>query len=176
MTVSVGPRKVQVVVRRPAIIANKSMGGVDLCDRMISYHKMETRTTRWNLLVIAHFVDLALSNCWIENWIDSQLKMQLYDFRIAVALAFINAEAPSSDLSSDSDSEAEPRRGSVPAQPDRASRVSSAKHLPIACDPKNAARCRLVGCKGKTRVKCEKCGVFLCMSVARNCFTDFHTK
>ena len=170
--------KVHVVVRRPAVIAmyNKSMGGVDLCDRMISYHKMETRTRRWNLRVIAHFVDLALSNCWIENQIDSQLKMQLYDFRIAVALALINAEAPSSDLSSDSDSEAEPRRGSVSALPDRASRVSSAKHLPIACDLKNAARCRLEGCKGKTRVKCEKCGVFLCMSVARNCFRDFHTK
>ena len=94
--------------------------------------------------------------------------MQLYDFRIAVALALINAEAPSSDLSSDSDSEAEPRRGSV-ALPDRASRVSSAKHLPIACDLKNAARCRLEGCN--TRVKCEKCGVFLCMSVGGTQFS-----
>lgn len=60
--------------------------------------------------------------------------MQLYDVRIAVALVLINAEAPSSDLSSDSDSEpqAEPRRGRVSALPDRSFRVPSINHMPIA--------------------------------------------
>ena len=162
--------QVRVVVRRPAVIAmyNKSMGGVDLCDRVISYHKMETRTTRWNLRVIAHFVDLALSNCWIENRIDSQLKMQLYDFRIAVALTLVNAEVPTGTL----------RLSQDEAVYQLCLTVRLACHLPviIACDLRNDARCRLEGCKGKTRMKCEKCGVFLYMSVARNCFRDFHTK
>ena len=55
--------RTHVGVRRPAVIAtyNKYIGGVDMCDIMISYHKIETRTRRWNFRVIAHFIDLALS-------------------------------------------------------------------------------------------------------------------
>lgn len=165
-----------VAVRRPAVIAkyNKYMGGVDMCDRMISYHKMETRTRRWNFRVISHFIDLALSNCWIQHRVERpQSKMQLYDFRLSVALSLISC-IDSSD-SSDSDT-APPKRGRVSALPAVASRVTSAKHLPVACNLKNSARCRKEGCKGKTRIKCEKCNVFLCLSTGKNCFKEFHTR
>ena len=96
--------KQHLEVKRPAVIEryNKYMGGVDLCDRMISYHKMGARTRRWNLRVISHFVDLALSNCWIEGRLDSREKMQLYYFRESVALVLINS-VDESLSSSDSD-------------------------------------------------------------------------
>ena len=92
-------------------------GLIDVCDRMIAYHKMETRTRRWNFRIIAHFIDTALSNCRIENRIDSQSKIQLYDLCIYVALALVNAEPPSSNSSSDSDSE--PRHYKIAPRPDR---------------------------------------------------------
>ena len=95
----------------------KSMGGVDMCDQTIAYHKRETRPRRWNIRVIAHFIDMALSNCWIENRIDWQSKIQVYDLCIAVALALINAEPASSNSSSDSESE--PRQGKIAALPNR---------------------------------------------------------
>ena len=74
--------RVHVTVNRPAIVSmyNKSMGAVDMSDRIIVYHNMEPRTRKWNFRVIAHFIDVALSNCWIENRIDWQSKMQVYDF------------------------------------------------------------------------------------------------
>ena len=87
------------------------------CDRMIAYHNMEPRTRKWNFRVIAHFIDMALSNCWIENRIDWQSKMQVYDLSISVALVLINAEPPSSNSFSDSDSE--PRHGKIAALPNR---------------------------------------------------------
>ena len=171
-------QKTHLVVRRPAVIAmyNKYMGGVDMCDRMISYHRMETRTRRWNFRVIAHFIDLALSNCWIQARQEHPTStMQLYDFRLAIALTLMRCE--STDSSSDSDPEDAPiARSRTTPLPAIASRVSSAKHLPVACDMKNAARCRREGCKAKTRVKCEKCDMFLCVSAANNCFKAFHTR
>ena len=169
--------KQHLEVKRPAVIEryNKYMGGVDLCDRMISYHKMGARTRRWHLRVISHFIDLALSNCWIEGRLDSREKMQLYDFRESVALVLINS-VDESLSSSDSDTVQPPPRGRVSALPAIVSRVVAAKHLPVACDLPNSARCRKEGCKGKTRIKCERCNVFLCVSTARSCFKEFHTK
>ena len=120
--------KQHLEVKRPAVIERyKYMGGVDLCDRMISYHKMGARTRRWNLRVISHFIDLALRNCWIEG-----AKMQLYDFRESVALELINS-VDESLSSSDSDN-VQPPRGRVSALPAIVSRVITAKHLPVACD------------------------------------------
>ena len=126
--------RAHVQVRRPNVITqyNKNMGGVDLCDRMISYHRMEVRTKRWNLHVISHFIDMVLSNCWIEHRIDSQSTMQLYDFRSTVVLALMNAE-PESSYDSDTSSQAEQgQRRRVSAMPDLASRVQAAKHLAVA--------------------------------------------
>ena len=140
--------KQHLEVKCPAVIERyKYMGGVDLCDRMISYHKMGARTTRWNLRVKSHFIDLALSNCWIEGRLDSRAKMQLCDFRESVALELINS-VDESLSSSDSDN-VQPPRGRVSALPAIVSRVVNARHLPVACDlpillgaGKKAARAR----------------------------------
>ena len=44
---------------------NKSMGGVDLADMLISLYRVEVKTRRWYIKVFWHLVDVAKVNAWI---------------------------------------------------------------------------------------------------------------
>lgn len=60
--------------------------------------------------------------------------------------------------------------------PCQAIRLDETGHWPRH-DPINVSqsRCRL--CRvGRSRVKCEKCGVYLCLNSHNNCFTLYHSK
>lgn len=107
--------KEHIEAKRPAVIReyNASMGGVNLRDRMISYHKINASTRKWPVRTIMHFIDLCLSSCWLEYRKDQPYsKMQLYDFRIAVALSLIHCV---SDSESGSDEDVQDERvGIVP--------------------------------------------------------------
>ncbi|XP_043217168.1 piggyBac transposable element-derived protein 3-like [Amphibalanus amphitrite] len=57
-----------IAVSRPAVVRlyNRSMGGVDLLDRMVSYYRTSARTKKWTVRVILHMLDVTATNCWIE--------------------------------------------------------------------------------------------------------------
>ena len=185
--------KKYIEVDRPAIIKqyNGKMGGVDLCDRLISYYRMDARTKKWTIRTIMHFIDLAVTNAWVQYRCDEEKKttprrdiLQLIDFRMNIAETYLAAVDEDSDDDADSDRNdgddedvgAVSRRRYVVPIPALPLRLSGAKHLPEMSSNSSAMRCRNQGCMGKTKVRCIACNVFLCMVAERNCFLAFHTK
>ena len=184
--------KKYVEVDRPAIVQqyNSKMGGVDLCDRMMSFYRMSARTRKWTIRTIMHFIDLAIVNSWFQYRSDEKVKgaanrdiLQLIDFRLDIAQTYLAAHDEhlvdeAGEDSDENDENAENaassrRRGCVVPLPPAALRLSQAKHLPEMTSG-HSMRCRNRGCWAKTKVRCVSCKVHLCLVADRNCFREFH--
>jgi len=60
--------KQHVEIERPEIIKlyNKSMGGVDKHDQLVSYYRIHMKSKKWTFRMIFHAFDMAVANCWLE--------------------------------------------------------------------------------------------------------------
>ena len=177
--------KKYIQIERPSVIReyNSKMGGVDLCDRMISFYRMKIRTKKWTVRAMMHFFDLSLVNSWIlyrEDCIANQVPRkdihQCLEFRMEIAQAYLVATDSSSSSSSGSDSDDGPPPARRPrtTRPADDRRFSSGKHLPMVDDRKNSVRCKNPCCSYKTMYLCQTCKVHLCLLKERNCFSAFH--
>ncbi|XP_053467971.1 uncharacterized protein LOC128599930 isoform X2 [Ictalurus furcatus] len=61
---------------------------------------------------------------------------------------------------------------SVGPRPSRLCRFDQTGHWPVWVERKG--RCKYPGCTGIVKVQCSKCATYLCFSVERNCFVNFH--
>lgn len=170
-------------IPRPDVVKkyNECMGGIDLIDRMISYYRMGTRTKKWTVKTIFHLFDLGIANAWIlyrddKKELGDRPKniMKFLDFKITVAEHLLVNKGTRNVTDITNIPSLVTRNTSSPRIPTTKRRL---QHLPImASELKNSVRCKNKGCKGKTKVYCESCDLFLCFTGTTNCFREFHMR
>lgn len=153
-------------------VYNIHMGGVDLMDQLVASYRHTLKNKRWYMCIFWHFVNICIANAWCLHRRLGHRKLDLLEFKSAVARALIQSAQPR-----------RPRRpSSTPPPPRKKSRVVhhvadelrcdvSAGHWPTKPIKKNASRCH-VTCSSKTRYMCVKCNVPVCPE----CMDDFHNQ
>ena len=163
---------------------NKFMGGVDLCDMLLSLYRVKLKSRRWYMAIFYYLLKVAVTNAWLLYRRHCDLKsgpsqsssvMSLQNFQSLLAFDLINAGKVTKRGRPSSSGPVPPpkKRTSGTPVPIGESRYDQYGHFPIIGDKQN--RCRLCA-KGKSNWKCSKCNVFLCITSARNCFYNFHMK
>ncbi|KAH8035585.1 hypothetical protein HPB51_007768 [Rhipicephalus microplus] len=181
-------QKVHVDIDCPEVVLdyNKYMGGVDKLDFIMSLYPMRTRTKKWPVRVISHFASFALSNSWLEYLRDANkaglLRKETLDmmaFQTDVANCLLNSNKPQKKRGRPSNDNSRTVKKKVPnASPLPVStvRYDGINHWPQQVNMANAQRCRREECTSKSRVRCRKCNIFLCLTSQNDCFYLFHTK
>nr|XP_054928570.1 piggyBac transposable element-derived protein 2-like [Dermacentor andersoni] len=172
----------------PQVIAeyNKFMGGVNKLDFLMSLYPLYTRTKKWPVRVISHFISFAVCNSWIEYIRDAnedalprkEVKdVMAFQSDIARSLIASNKSAPQR-RGRPSTSNRKPARQSHSGtpMPTNSTRFDGTNHWPMHTTANFPQRCRNSGCASKSRICCRKYGVFLCLSAAKDCYYEFHNK
>ncbi|XP_060806296.1 uncharacterized protein LOC132903054 [Amyelois transitella] len=132
--------------------------------------------------------DLSIVNSWrlykndcVANKFPRKDTMPLLDFRMDVAnsLSSLPDRRPREDCDEDITARV-PRRDYKIYRPSLAptesKRYDGYEHYPISDDIKAPRSCRLEDCNSRSKIKCEKCDVYLCLSRNKNCFKTYHKK
>ena len=171
-------------------VNNNYMGGVDKIDYLISLHRIKAKTRKWPVRMFFHFLDLAVANSWME-YRDFELEHGIPKSNISDLLAFRNevgralttgtvparsATRPRSEPNSIGSFASPPQKKAKKIiMPVHDVRYDFFGHWPECIDGLGQ-NCKLEGCEGRSRVKCVKCNVSLCLNKNKNCFTRFHKK
>ncbi|CAK1602445.1 unnamed protein product [Parnassius mnemosyne] len=176
-----------VDVTAPKIVKNynQHMGGVDVLDQQMECYRTFIKTKKWTLKLLTHFFDLALVNSWRlyrndcnRNNYARKDTMPLLDFRLDVADALSCTPSRTRRDSEDDDQVSSPRRDYKiyrPAnRPLAEKRHDGYEHFPTSDDIKAPRTCRLETCSSRSKIRCDKCNVYLCLSRDKNCFKAYH--
>ena len=166
---------VNVVCPSAVLEYNKSMGGVDKLDFLLSLYRIHIKSKKRILRVIFHFVDLAVVTSWLQygNHCKSVgypklQQMTLLQFRLNIAECLIKHNTNPLDKAT----VGKPRRSLQNASPADI-RFDGVGHFPVWKDKRQ--RCKFSGCaKCFSYVFCEKCEVSLCLNKQRNCSRRYH--
>ena len=173
-----------IEVQCPSIVMlyNASMGGVDLLDSLIALYRTTIRSKKWYHRIIFHLFDMVVVQSWLTYRVRSQLPqkdtMPLLQFkeRIATCLTMqgksMKPKLGRPSLGVETQLKKKKSRGPCTPVPELAIRTDEIGHFPILAEKRG--RCKFPNCKGFTSLTCEKCKVFLCLTVKSNCFRAFH--
>lgn len=181
-------QKVYIDVTAPKVVKNYNqyMGGVDVLDQQMEYYRAFIKTKKWTLKVLIHFLDLSAVNAWrlykndcSANKIPRKDTMPLLDFRLNLADSL--SCVPDRLRPDDYEQNAQvPRRDYKiyrPAiAPSQAKRYDGYEHYPVSDDIKAPRSCRMENCSSRSKIRCEKCDAYLCLSRDKNCFKSYHVK
>jgi hypothetical protein len=186
-----------VIIPCPRIITayNRSMGGVDRCDMMLSLYRLRMKGKKWYKRLFFHFVDLSIINAWTILRQTSQPRLKLVSYKLEVAVALIRGallchpmagprpaqgRASRGRDANDEDDDVDQAAGDQRDPPNAAVvsryvRYDGCGHLPrkVAKLPK---ACKMESCKRRSRMYCVKCEVYLCVDEKSDCFFRFHSK
>lgn len=136
---------------------------------------------------MCHFISLALANSWLEYVTDASdqglprrkaLDMLAFQIDVAVSLVLGSKSASRKRGRPSAGSTEVPARrthSSFPAPPN-AVRYDAKDHWPQQVQLPFPQRSKYEKCSAKTRVRCRKCGVFLCIAAKKDCFILYHNQ
>ncbi|KAL9981764.1 hypothetical protein ACROYT_G010511 [Oculina patagonica] len=178
-------------IDRPAMVVeyNSNMGGVDLCDMLMSMYRVCHRSTKYYMHIVFYCIGVAIVNGWLlyrrqmtQKNVSSKNHMSLLLFQSEIAVGLCKAGKTTGEVarprgrpsSTSPASAAEPsrkRKATSAPNPTRDVQLDQCGHFPMFQDKQQ--RCR--HCKtGYSHLKCCKCEVHLCLVKSRNCFNAFH--
>lgn len=187
-----------IQIEQPEVIQlyNTNMGGVDKHDQLVSYYRTFLKSKKWTLRMLFHVFDMTVVNCWLEYKRDAanlevsdKDTMDLLHFkqRLPESLMLVckpispgvkrgrPSRSPSQEEYPQSSTTPTRKHRTVDRTPLEEVQKDGFYHFPLYYDDrKEAARCKKIDCKGRTRVKCSKCQVHLCFTKKHNCFFDYH--
>ncbi|PSN48689.1 PiggyBac transposable element-derived protein 3 [Blattella germanica] len=176
--------KQYINVTRPVIVReyNQFMGGVDLLDMLVTLYRINLRVKRYYLRIIYHLTDICVVNAWLlYKRHCQQMKekpMPLVHFRLEIANALLQSGKVVKRKRGRPTNEADdfvqpPRKRAVHPAPVRNVRFDQIGHWSEHIS--NKQRCKLC-VEAKSRIKCSKCDVALCLHGKKNCFVQYHQK
>ncbi|XP_068081805.1 piggyBac transposable element-derived protein 3-like [Anabrus simplex] len=187
--------KRHVEVDCPSVVCkyNQCMGGVDICNQQMECYRTWFRTRKWTVKVILHFLDLATVNSWmlyredaLANKRSNREIKDLLKFRMSIAEARLATPARKRRTEDDGNRGIEEVENGMPEPPKKIytpspipgvdKRYDGYDHWPVVDDIHSSRICRLESCCKRTKLRCEKCDVYLCLSKDKCCFKLFHVK
>ena len=165
-----GKEKKMIEVQCPAIINqyNKHMGGVDLCDMLMSLYRIKLGTKKWYMHLVYYCIGLSIVKDWLlykRHAFQNQDKkidiMSLLDFHSRIALSLLQenkvAAKRGRPRSDNTPTVQKKSKSNLIFLPPNEIRYDNVCNLPEITDAQH--RCRYCP-KGYTRIKCLKCDVF----------------
>lgn len=158
------------------------MGGIDLCDQMIENYRTWFKTKKWTVKVIIHLFDLAIVNSWFEYREDARKAnmrknevIDLLAFRLSIVEYLLGGptrKRAREDLELAPIPTSSEYKPAVLPTPDK--RFDGYNHWPIFDTLKAPRKYRLPDCTSRSRARCSKCDVYLCLTKDQNRFFKFH--
>eukprot|EP00112_Aurelia_sp_Birch-Aquarium-sp1_P011640 Seg2446.1 transcript_id=Seg2446.1/GoldUCD/mRNA.D3Y31 product="hypothetical protein" pseudo=true protein_id=Seg2446.1/GoldUCD/D3Y31 len=164
------------------------MGGVDLCDMLMSLYRIKLGTRKWYMHIVYYCIGVAIVSAWLlyrrhcqQKGVEEKDMWSLLKFPTMIANALLASGKktpirkrgrPSSSPGSSTLPQRKMHHSAAVPIPYDDVRLDKMDHFPLFTQSQQ--RCRLCS-TGYTHVKCCKCKVALCLIKNRNCFLDFHT-
>ena len=171
------------------VVYNSHMGGVVLCDMLLSLYRIRHRSTKYYMHIAFYCVGVAVVNGWLlyrrhmdQRNVPAKNQLSLLKFQADLAASLCKAGKvcgegtrprgrPSSASPVPANEPSRKRKAASVPNPTQDVQLDQVGHFPEFQEKQQ--RCRQ--CKtGYSHIKCKKCGVYLCLVKARNCFTAFH--
>ena len=164
---------------------NKHMGGVDLCDMLLSLYRICLGTHKWYMHIVYYCLGISVVNGWLlyrrhseQKHIDNKNVMSLLKFQSQVANALIKSGKAPAKIKRCRPSSSSPvverpqkHHSAAAAVPCNDIKKDQVGHFQIFIDKQQC--CRFCP-KGFTKIQCSKCHINLCLMKDRSCFYEFH--